>query len=73
MAELNTKVTKETMMLKLMGDVFESDAKTVATVLKSISDADSDALIDAVMESDSQEALDKAVAKFNQYLKDLNL
>lgn len=73
MAEINANITKETMMLKLMSDVFKSDAKTVATVLKSISDADSDALIDAVMESDSQEVLDKAVAKFTQYVKDLNL
>jgi len=73
MAEKIVNVTPETIMLKLMSEVFESDAKTVATVLKSIPDAESDALIDAVMESDSQEVLDEAVAKFNQYLKDLNL
>jgi len=73
MAEINANVTKETMMLKLMSDVFKSDAKTVATVLKSIPDAESDALIEAVLESTSQEALDEAVAKFTQYVKDLNL
>jgi len=73
MAEINANVTKETMMLKLMSDVFKSDAKTVATVLKSIPDAESDALIEAVMESTTQEALDEAVTKFTQYVKDLNL
>jgi len=73
MAEINANVTKETMMLKLMSDVFKSDAKTVATVLKSIPDAESDALIEAVMESTTQEALDEAVVKFTQYVKDLNL
>jgi len=73
MAEINANVTKETMMLKLMSDVFKSDAKTVATVLKSIPDAESDALIEAVLESTSQEALDEAVTKFTQYVKDLNL
>lgn len=68
----NTNVTKETMMLKLMSDVFNADAKTVATVLKSMPDAQSDALIDLVMESDSQESLNNAVDLFQEALIKIN-
>ena len=68
----NTNVTKETMMLKLMSDGFNADAKTVATVLKSMPDAQSDALIDLVMESDSQESLNNAVDLFQEALIKIN-
>ena len=68
----NTNVTKETMMLKLMSDVFNADAKTVATVLKSMPNAQSDALIDLVMESDSQESLNNAVDLFQEALIKIN-
>ena len=68
----NTNVTKETMMLKLMSDVFNADAKTVATVLKSMPDDQSNALIDLVMDSDSQEALNNAVDLFQEALIRMN-
>lgn len=71
--EINKEISKETMMLKLMADVFGAEAKIVAQVLKSIPDAQSDALIDLVMNSDSQEQLDNAVELFNDAKNQLGL
>ena len=73
MANKDLEITKQTMMLKLMADVFGSDAKTVAQVLKSVSNEQSDALIDLVMDSQNQESLNNAVDLFNEAKSNLNL
>lgn len=65
-------VEKETLFFKVLCGVFEASAHDVATVLKSMPDAQSDALIDLVANAETDEQIENARDLFNTALQNLN-
>jgi len=68
----NSKIIEagtETLALKLICNVLEQDAQTVATILNNAESNVMEAIIDGILLGDTEETIENAVALFNTELE----
>jgi len=68
----NSKIIEagtETLALKLICNVLEQDAQTVATILNNADNNVMEAIIDGILLGDTEETIENAVALFNTELE----